>query len=169
MASPLLAIANSSILLQTEGSTVTQTAGRYSIDAGPLYLINCYLKRSQPKIGPETGSRKSPTKGRQDSLMPGASGDSFPYRGYMLRYATVAPGFDLGVDDETVLSYTEMTTPQAWIQPGMICSLRFGADKILRGSIEICSGTFGGEGIDETIYTEIGGVPVTIIGGDTQN
>jgi len=169
MASPLLSIANSSILLQTEGSTVSQTNGRYSINNGPLYLINCYLKRSQPKIGPETGSRKVPTKGRQDNLMPGGSGDSFPYRGYMLRYATVTPPFNLGVDDEDLLTYTPISTPQSWIRPGMTCELRFGLDKIMKGAIEICSGTFGGEGIDQTIYTEIGGVPITIVGGETQN
>lgn len=163
MASPLAFIVNSRILLQAEGSTVSVTNGRISVDDGAKYLLKAYLKRYDSTTA-ETGAVKIPRRGDVRDTFTGGSGDSHLYRGYAISYATVGAGFTIG-DDESGLTFVDITTPQAYIQPGMKCDLVFGDDRRMTGEVETSSGKFGGDGIDVTIYKEVGGIPVTIRGG----
>lgn len=168
MASPLLAIANTYVLVISEG-TPTVTGGRITTPDGTRYLVHAYMKRTQ-YTGVSSGSKKIPLESQLDgNMMPGASGDQFYYRGYALRYATVPSTFVLGTTATTGLSWSQMTTQPAWMRPGRGVKMKFGNDPILTSKIERSSGVFGGLGIDEIIYSEIGGVELQLTGNELQN
>jgi hypothetical protein len=50
--------------------------------------------------------------------------------------------------------------------PGQNGQLRFGDDRILNAQIQRSSGVFGGVGIDDIIYNEIGGVEIQVTGAE---
>jgi len=169
MASPLLPYENSRVLILDQG-TVAQVNGRWVKEQASAYLVKMFIKRAQYS-GVSSGSKKLPLASQLDGeMMPGASGDQFYYRGYMLEYATVAPTWDLEASDETPLVWTQVTDQFDWMRTGTKCQFRFGNDPIMpEAGIERSSGIFGGQGIDEIIYKEIGGVEVQITGGEVQN
>ena len=102
--------------------------------------------------------------------MPGASGDSFYYRGYGLEWTIVASTWDLEADDESALVWQQVTTQYSWLATGTECIFRFGQDPIMpTARIQRSSGVFGGQGIDEIVYKEIGGVQLQLTGGELQN
>tara|TARA_Y100000004_G_scaffold197209_1_gene270410 strand:- start:2291 stop:2602 length:312 start_codon:yes stop_codon:yes gene_type:complete len=103
-------------------------------------------------------------------MLPGASGDSFYYRGYALEYVEVASDWDLEASDETGLVWTQVTTQFSWLATGTEVKFRLGQDPIMPAAkIQRSSGTFGGQGIDEIIYKEIGGVELQLTGAELQN
>ncbi|MGA0100597.1 MAG: hypothetical protein ACO3HF_01005 [Burkholderiaceae bacterium] len=103
-------------------------------------------------------------------MLPGASGDQFYYRGYALEYAIVAESWDIEQGDESALTFLPVTAQYEWMQTGKEVQFRFGNDPIMPAAqIEVSSGIFGGEGIDEIIYKEIGGVQLQITGTQLQN
>jgi hypothetical protein len=167
MASPLLPYANSAILIESEG-TVAVTDGRIAATAGTRYLIKAFLKREQ-STGTETGGTKTPLRSQTGEMLPGGSGEFYLYRGYALQYATVPTTFVLGTSSESSLVYTTIQQQYKWMLPGQNVSLRFGRDRILNAQIERSSGTYGGIGIDNIIYSEIGGVEIQITGAELMN
>jgi len=103
-------------------------------------------------------------------MMPGASGDQFYYRGYALEWVNVPSNWDLETSDESVLTFAQVTTQYTWLATGTECKFRFGQDPIMSAAkIQRSSGQYGGLGIDEIIYKEIGGVELQLTGGDLQN
>jgi len=168
MASPLLAYENARILVPDEG-TVTQVDGRWVTSTANAYLVKLFIKRAQYS-GVSSGSKKIPLASQLDGeMMPGASGDQFYYRGYALQYVQVAGTWTLG-DDESALTWTNISSTPAWLSTGQECRFAFGNDPVMSGAkIERSSGVFGGQGIDEIIYKEIGGVEIQITGAELQN
>lgn len=167
MASPLLDIANSYVLFSKEGTPVV-TSGRISTSITSKYLVKAYLKRTQYS-GVSSGSKKIPLESQLEGrMLPGASGDQFYYRGYGLLYASVANNFILGTSSVTSLTWNVLTEQKTWMLPSAEVQVAFGNDPILHGKIERSSGVFGGLGIDEIIYTEIGGVELQITGNELQ-
>ena len=169
MASPLLSYANSRILVPSQGA-VSLVNGRWVEAAGDSYLVKCFLKRAQYS-GVSSGSKLVPIPSQLDGeMLPGASGDQFYYRGYALEYTTVANTWDLETSDESPLTWAAVTTQFTWLATGTECEFRFGQDPIMPAAkIQRSSGVFGGQGIDEIIYQEIGGVELQITGGEIQN
>lgn len=167
MASPLLPYANSAILIESEGA-IAVANGRIAAADGTRYLIKAFLKREQSD-GVETGGTKTPLRGQSGKILPGGSGEFYLYRGYALQYAVVPPAFVLGSSPESSLAYTTIQQQYNWMLPGQKASLRFGRDRVLNAQIERSSGTYGGIGIDDIIYYEIGGVQIQITGGELQN
>jgi hypothetical protein len=103
-------------------------------------------------------------------MMPGASGDQFYYRGYALEWVAVPSAWDLELSDETPLVWQQVTTQYDWLATGKEGKFRFGQDPIMPAAkIQRSSGVFGGQGIDEIIYKEIGGVEIQITGSELQN
>ncbi|MFN7830236.1 MAG: hypothetical protein ACK5NX_03465, partial [Armatimonadota bacterium] len=93
----------------------------------------------------------------------------FYYRGYALEYAQVASNWTLDTA-ETGLTWLPVTTQFEWMLPGTTVQFRFGNDPhMLSANLERSSGIFGGQGIDEIIYHEIGGVQIQLTGGEIQN
>lgn len=166
MASPLLPYANSAIVIASTGA-VSTVDGRITATAGNRYLIKAFLKREQ-STGTETGGTKTPLRGQSGTVLPGASGEYFLYRGYALQYATVPSTFVLGTTSETNLQYTKIQEQFAWMLPGQNGQLRFGDDRILNAQIQRSSGVFGGVGIDDIIYNEIGGVQIQVTGAELE-
>lgn len=168
MASPLLPYANSRLIIRVEDE-VNVVNGR--IKATSIYevLVKCFLKRAQYS-GVSSGSKKLPLESQLDGrMLPGASGDQFYYRGYALEYANVPPGWTLN-DDESAVSWNPVQTQHVWMLPGTTARVRFGDDPyMLHSTIERSSGIFGGQGIDEIIYQEIGGVQIQLTAGEVQN
>lgn len=164
MISPLLPYANSAILVESQG-VVTVENGRIITAAGSNYLIKAFLKREQ-STGIKSGGTKVPLKGQSGDIMPGGSGEYFLYRGYALQYATVPSTFVLGSSSESGLLYGNITEQFNWMLPGQSGSLRFGNDRIMKAHIERSSGVFGGTGIDDIIYYEIGGIQIQVTGGE---
>lgn len=167
MVSPLLPYANSAILVESEG-VVQVTNGRIAATAGARYLIKAFLKREQSS-GTETGGTKTPLTSQSGEILPGGSGEHYLYRGYALQYTIVPAGFELGVSSESSLSYSTIQEQFKWMLPGQSGKLRFGKDRILNAQIERSSGTYGGIGIDDIIYNEIGGVEIQITGSELMN
>ncbi|ADF42369.1 unknown structural protein [Synechococcus phage S-CBS2] len=166
MASPLLTYANSRVLVTAEG-TVSNVNGRFVAAAGQKYLVKCFMKRAQYS-GVSSGSKKIPLESQLDgAMLPGASGDSFYYRGYALEYALVASNFELG-DSESALSWLQVAGQLAFLPAGREVEFGFGDEKPLYGKVERSSGVFGGQGIDQILYREIGGVELQITGAELQ-
>ena len=169
MASPLLQYENSRLLVPDEG-TVTQVNGRWVTSNPHSYLVKMFIKRAQYS-GVTSGSKKLSLESQLNGeMLPGASGDSFYYRGYALEYVQVATDWDLESSDETGLVWTQVTTQFSWLVPDVECKFRFGQDPIMPAAkIQRSSGVFGGEGIDSIIYDQIGGVQIQITGGEVQS
>lgn len=169
MTSPLLSYQNGRLLVPDEG-TVTQVNGRWVTSQANAYLVKLWVKRQQYS-GVSSGSKRLPLESQLDgNMLPGASGDQFYYRGYALEYVSVAANWDLETSDETGLSWAQVTTQFTWLVPGQECKFRFGQDPIMPAAkIQRSSGVFGGQGIDEIIYKEIGGVEIQLTGGEIQN
>ena len=169
MTSPLLGYENGRLLVPDEG-TVTQVNGRWVTSQANAYLVKLWVKRSQ-YAGVSSGSKKLLLESQLDgNMLPGASGDQFYYRGYALEYVLVAGNWDLESSDETGLTWNQVTTQFTWLDPGKECKFRFGQDPIMPAAkIQRSSGVFGGQGIDEIIYKEIGGVEIQLTGGEIQN
>ena len=169
MASPLLSYANSRILVPGQGA-VSLVNGRWVEAAGDSYLVKCFLSRAQYN-GVSSGSKLVPIPSQLDGeMMPGASGDMFYYRGYALEYTAVASTWDLEASDESSLTWSAVTTQYSWLSTGSECPFRFGQDPIMPAAkIQRSSGQYGGQGIDEIIYKEIGGVELQLTGAELQN
>lgn len=144
--------------------------GRFEESEGTHYYIKAFMKRAQYS-GVSSGSKRLPLESQLDGeMMPGASGDSFYYRGYALLAATVPANIKLEDVDEGLLTFSQVTGQPIWLEPGTVCELAFGDDPIMRNArVERSSGIFGGQGIDEIIYKEIGGVQFQVTGGEVQN
>jgi len=169
MASPLLTYANSRVLVPSQGA-VSLSNGRWVEAAGDSYLVKCFLKRAQYS-GVSSGSKLVPIPSQLDGeMLPGASGDQFYYRGYALEWVQVPSTWDLETSDESALVWAPVTTQYTWLATGTECQFRFGQDPIMpTARIQRSSGIFGGQGIDEIIYKEIGGVELQLTGGELQN
>jgi hypothetical protein len=167
MTSPLLPYANSAIVIASTGA-VSNVDGRITAVAGSRYLIKAFLKREQ-STGTESGGTKTPLRAQSGTVLPGASGEYFLYRGYALQYATIPSNFVLGTTSEANLTYTDIQQQFTWMLPGQNGQLRFGDDRILNAQIQRSSGVFGGQGIDEIIYSEIGGVQIQVTGAELQD
>lgn len=169
MASPLLSYANSRILVPSQGA-VSLVNGRWVEAAGDSYLVKCFLSRQQYS-GVSSGSKLLPIPSQLDGqMMPGASGDQFYYRGYALEWVNVPSTWDLESSDESGLAFTQVLTQYTWLATGTECLFRFGQDPIMPAArIQRSSGQYGGQGIDEIIYKEIGGVELQLTGGEIQN
>lgn len=168
MASPLLDYANARLRVVSEGS-VSISNGRPTVTAGNIYLIQCYLKRTQ-YTGVSSGSRKIPLPVELGGLMmPGASGDQFYYRGYVLRKATISSTFAWDTASLTSLPFTDITSQEVFLLPGTEVSFKLGNDPIAHATIERSSGVFGGQGIDNLFYEAIGGVEIQLKAAEVQN
>ena len=169
MASPLAPYINGRLLVPGQGA-VTNVDGRWVEAAGDSYLVKLFIKRMQYS-GVSSGSKPIPLASQLDGeMMPGASGDQFYYRGYALEWTNVPSTWDLDTSDEAGLVFQQVTTQYSWLATGTECEFRFGQDPIMPAAkIQRSSGVFGGQGIDEIIYKEIGGVEIQITGAEVQN
>jgi hypothetical protein len=165
MASPLLVYANSRIFIEGQ-STPSVINGRISSSIGNRYVLKCFLKRQQG-TSTDTGAKMVPITGSQQ--LPGGSGQKYLYRGYALQYAIVASGFAWQTAADADFTWVNVTDQYEWDLPGANCQFKFGNDKVSYGVIERSSGIFGGEGIDEIIYAQIGGVQIQLYGGEVMN
>ena len=167
--SPLLSYQNARLLVPSQGA-VSLVGGRWVEAAGDSYLVRLFVKRAQYG-GVSSGSKLIPIPSQLDGeMLPGASGDQFYYRGYALDYSPVSPGWDLESSSETGLTFTQVLTQLPWLTTGTECIFRFGQDPIMPAAkIQRSSGIFGGQGIDEIIYREIGGVEIQITAAELQN
>lgn len=169
MASPLAPYINSRLLVPSQGA-VSLVDGRWVEAAGDSYLVKMFIKRAQYS-GVSSGSKMIPIPSQLDGeMMPGASGDQFYYRGYALEWTTVPSSWDLETSDETGLVFQQVTTQYSWLATGTECVFRFGQDPIMPAAkIQRSSGQYGGQGIDQIIYKELGGVELQLTGGELQD
>ena len=122
----------------------------------------CWVAPSVPGLHRTQGGRIPPR--------PGGSGDQFYYRGYALQWVEVPNSWDLEVSDESGLAWNLVTGQTTWLATGTEGQFRFGNDPIMDAAkIQRSSGRYGGQGIDEIIYKEIGGVEIQITGTELQN
>lgn len=167
MASPLLVYANALVRVESKG-TVTNVNGRLVEAAGNVVLYRCFLKRAQ-YTGVSSGSVKIPLPSQLDGqMMPGGSGDQFYYRGYYLQKAAVAPEFDWRGDLSGV-SWVDVAAYDEPLRPGTDVLFAFGDTDTMKAQVERSTGVFGGQGIDEIIYKEIGGVQLQLTGAELLN
>ncbi len=169
MTSPLAPYINGRLVVPGQGS-VSLVNGRWVEAEGNAYLVKLFINRQQYS-GVSSGSRRIPLESQLDGeMMPGGSGDQFYYRGYALEFAVVPADYDLNEPDETGLVFQQVTNQYDWLATGTECQFRFGYDPIMNSAkIQRSSGQYGGQGIDEIIYKEIGGVEIQITGAELQN
>ena len=169
MASPLLGYANSRILVPAQGE-VSLVNGRWVEASGDSCLVKCFLSRQQYS-GVSSGSKLIPIPSQLNGeMMPGASGDQFYYRGYALEFCTVSSDWDLYSADDSGEAWQQVVTQHPWMATGTECQFRFGQDPVMSAAkIQRSSGKFGGQGIDQIIYKEMGGVELQLTGGELQN
>ena len=167
--SPLKPYANALLLVKGQQET-QQINGRWSYKTGNGYLVRCFLKRQQ-YTGVSSGSRMIPIPSQLGGeMLPGASGDSFYYRGFSLEYAVVSSNYNLETDNLDGLTFNIINEQPYWLVAGNRCEFKLGDDPIMREArIERSSGQFGGEGIDKILYREIGGVELQLTGGQIQD
>lgn len=167
MSSPLLPFANALVRVQSKGA-VTKVNGRLQEAAGAVYLYRCFLKRVQ-YTGVASGSVKQPLPSQLDgTMMPGASGDQFYYRGFYLQKATIASDFNWRGSLSGV-TWTDVTTDDAAIRPGTVVDFALGNTDTMKAEVQRNTGVFGGLGIDQILYDEIGGVQLQLTGAEIQN
>jgi hypothetical protein len=168
MASPLLPYANAYVKVTAKGA-VTNVNGRFVSSSGNTYLVECFIKRQQYN-GVSAGSVKQPLPSQLDGeMMPGASGDQYYYRGYALRYGVTAVDFDPSTDDLSTVTWTKVNTSYSWLLPGTSVDLYLGETPVMKANIERFSGVFGGTGIDQILYKELGGVQIQLTGAEVQD
>ena len=155
--SPLLPYQNARLLVPSQGD-VSIVNGRWEEAPGDYYLARLFVKRMQ-YAGVSSGSKLLPIPSQLDGeMLPGASGDQFYYRGYILDFTVVPSDWDLTTSSESALTWTQAVTQYTWIATGTECQFRFGQDPILPASkVQRCRGIFGGQGSDEIIDKESGG------------
>jgi len=168
MASPLDPYINGRFLADNLGTT-SISGGRLTYSQPDKYLIKLFIKRAQYG-GVSSGSRKIPLQSELGGeMMAGAKGDQFYYRGYALAFSTVPSNWNLSTSDESGLTFTDVTGQPQWLLPGSVGAFRFGNDPIVpEARIQRSSGVFGGQGIDEIVYDEIGGVQIQITGANLE-
>lgn len=161
---PLLELANSSIYISGSSNAPEVIDGRYvNTGNGYGYLISCYCTRTQ---APSSSSMLGVYRENGPKLM-GVDVMKFLYRGYCLRYASVSSNFEHGISNETNLVYNDVI---GWSQFNNIvlrnikCSFRLGPQVINDSYIEIVGGVYGSVGIDQIIYQELRGIPITLRG-----
>lgn len=165
MASPLLPYFNGRIKATTQG-TVSIVNGRPVVSGGTSYVVKCYIKRIQ-YTGVTSGSRPLPLESQLEGrMLPGASGDSFYYRGFALQKAPLGDGNWLG--DLSGLTFTDITAQESFLLPGGEVEFKFGNETEMVATIQRSSGVFGGEGIDEILYPALGGVEIQLTGAEVQ-
>jgi hypothetical protein len=170
MSSPLAPYINGYLYIAKYGSPGISN-GRITQEVTSGYLLKGYLKR-QDAPTTETGSKKVPKANNDGSILPGAAGEMFLYRGYILGVSIVSDVFNFSAsstNELSRLSYQKIDSRPSWVMPGMEGYFKFGDESNKYFKIERFSGAFGGSGIDEIIYYEIGGVPIVISGGEVQN
>jgi|TARA_B100000085_G_scaffold205994_1_gene189629 hypothetical protein len=165
MASPLLPYFNGRIKATTQG-TVSIVNGRPVVSGGTSYVVKCYIKRIQ-YTGVTSGSRPLPLESQLEGrMLPGASGDSFYYRGFALQKAPLGDGNWLG--DLSGLTFTDITAQESFLLPGGEVEFKFGNETEMVATIQRSSGVFGGQGIDEILYPALGGVEIQLTGTEVQ-
>lgn len=154
MASPLLEFANARIKV-VGGGSVQKVNGRFVRSDTVSYLLICYLKRVQ-YTGVSSGSRKLPLPAELNGeMLPGVSGDSFYYRGYALQQVTLTPS-DNWLGNIDSLTKVDVDENLSYLVPESKVEFKFGNEPLMSGTIQRSTGIFGGAGIDELIYPEIG-------------
>lgn len=169
MTSPLLPYANSRVLVPNLGA-VSLVNGRWVEAAGDYYLVKAFMKRIQYS-GVSSGSKMVPIASQLNGeMLPGASGDQFYYRGYALEWVNVPSAWDMELSDESALVFQPVVTQYEWLATGTECQFRLGQDPIMpTAKIQRSSGVFGGQGIDQIIYQQIGGVELQLTSTELQN
>lgn len=167
MTSPLLSYANA-YLVASSGMSISRSSGRIIATGGQRYLVHAFMKRQQAPTT-ETGSKKVPKAQNDGTILPGAGGEYYIHRGYALRYATISDNFILGVSDPSSLVFSRITEQPQWLLTGGNGEYKLGNDPVSYYTIDGSSGAYGGIGIDEMIYNEIGGIPLVLSIGETQN
>jgi hypothetical protein len=169
MTSPLTPYLNSLVLFTSEG-TVSLVSGRFSKSGSDQYIVKAFMKRQQYS-GVSSGSRKIPLESQLGGeMLPGAAGDQFFYRGYSLLWALKSGGgFNLDAPNYTGLTFAQVTSQYDWMFTGQEVKFKFGDDKTMVARTQRTSGVFGGQGIDDIIYSEIGGIQLQLTGTELQN
>lgn len=101
-------------------------------------------------------------------MLPGASGDQFYYRGYVLQKLELPSGVDW-LDDLSAYQFTDVTTQEEFLLPGKELDFKFGNDSAMKAVVQRSSGKYGGEGIDKILYPALGGVEIQLTGGEIQS
>lgn len=167
MTSPLLPYANGYLLVTASGAP-SVIDGRISTSASAYYVIQCYLKR-QDSTGTETGAEYYPVRRTPGDNLPGASGQSFLYRGYALRFIEVTSDYSLG--DQISGAWTELSTSNkpTWLTNAISVQHLQGSEEIKTSNIEVISGKYGGTQIDEVISVNIKGLPIVVRSSELTN
>jgi hypothetical protein len=163
--SPLYPYINcNGLYYSTRSASISISDGRLTADFNSRYYLRLFLKRAQSS-GTKSGSSDVPSR---PGLMPGYSGQSFIYRGYIIQYGVIPEGSTITLmDSSNELTFNDITSRPEWLTSGGRMEILFGdISEVINCKIEIIGGTYGSRGIDEIITEEISGIPITLVGGN---
>jgi hypothetical protein len=168
MSSPLLEQANAYIFLDSQDD-VTLVNGRLTVASASRVVFHAFLKRESSGAG----SSVAIATGEGGVTLPGITGQGFRYGGYVLRYAVMAGPVDpdeLPAAQDWVditASLAVGSTQDVAFQPGRRGQCLLGSSERLQPCVlESTTGDYGGTGVDELLYLEIGGIPVSVVLGE---
>ena len=168
--SPLYPYINcSGLYYSTQSMQVSPSNGRLGVSASQQYYLKLFLRRAQSN-GTDSGSKDVPVNG-QSNIMPGYSGSSFIYRGYVLQYNVLPTSGTYDLNNTVNLSGLTMTDVESsnlsWLTPSGSMQILFGdISQVINCKVIVSSGVYGSQGIDQVIASEIKGVPITLLGGN---
>lgn len=169
--SPLDIIQNASIVItvNTAGEPILQD-GRYISGPSTRYLMQCYLYRTQATSRATGIGFSSDFK---DDIKDGANLSTHTYKGYIIRYGSISNEFQHGVSNEGIINYQDVIDSNGNISSGFPnnnlrsindTTLRLGEYGVINCRIINLGGVYGSSGIDRTLYSELKGVPISVIG-----
>jgi hypothetical protein len=165
MTSPLATYINSSFIIGYDSGVPSIIDGRYSSNNSRQFLVQCYLRRIQSG-NTDTGLGEFGSSGSSKYPGYGIDVQAFLYRGYALRYSQITDNFELNINgsNEKNLGWIQITDiPYFMTAPGFrSINLRHGHQIINDSYIQILGGVYGSDGIDNILYNELGGIPITI-------
>lgn len=168
MTSPLYPYINSRVLFPGVVDVVN-VSGRFEEVVSDRFLVKAWMKRVEYS-GVSSGSKRIPLESQLDGqMMPGASGDQFYYRGYSLEYAAVPPEYDLRHPEESGLTFNPVHFQHPWMKTGQELPFVHGEGPVLVAKVQRSDGVYGGIGIDQVLYKEIGGVQLQLTASEVQN
>lgn len=164
MTSPLAERINSSIIITRGNNSATITDGRYTSEISSRILVQCYLKRIQGSTQ-DSSTGEASDQPRYEGY--GIDMSRYMYRGYCLRYGIISDSFNLGDDESSLVlrDIRDLSFMDGVRDYGI--QIRHGLQLLSNGVIQIIGGVYGSRGIDEIIYENIGGVPITIRGNSS--
>lgn len=167
MSSPLLPYFNAYLAIGTSND-VERVEGRLVTISSQLIIFKAFLKR-ESDVGNGGGATAKTVQ--TTNPLPGIDGQGTRYKGYLLAYGYLTGGGQW--TGSLPSSWTDITSTfnsqnalAIALSTGREGRVKIGNMPIQHFTLESAAGDYGGGGaIDQLIYEQVGGIPVSVMAG----